>query len=714
MPTFSRGRWGALLLGVAVMGVIATMVFALVVVVRDRVDEQNASLSISVLSSRPDAVSGATARIQVSAPAGVPLSAVRVMLNETDVTSQLKLTDIGLAGVVSGLTAGKNTVRAVAPGTQSAYALLTNHRLAGPLLSGSQQQPFVCELSRFALPTRRGLAPAPDGECTVAPRSSYLYRSERQQKFLPLVGAALTDPARRPADLAEVTTATGARQPFIVRVETLTIDRGVAQIAMLDDPADATDGDWNRKLVYGFGGGGCGSGYRQGSRTYDVMSPRLLAQGFAIASNSLNVTENNCNDVVAAEAFAMTREYFVKAHGVPTYTMGIGCSGGAAQAYQIADNYPGLLDGIVAGCSLADLGFDLGQLAFDSRLLAGYERRYPAALSDVQLRQVTGFGSWRQLDTMSRLASVHDPRNGNAALPAALRYDPRTNPDGVRTSIWDQTQTVYGFTADGRVRRPIGNTGVQYGLQALNAGMISAGQFLDLNERIGGLDQDLNPTADRTEADNRGIRTAYSTGRVLNGGGGLATIPIIDYRAYSYGAGQASLDLRYHTFVIKQRLIEANGDADNQVRLTDSGRGRFNVDRGVLAEAIDQMDAWITAVKVSPFGGHQAVVASKPTGLVDACWTPDGRKIAEEQSYAGSSRCNQLYPMTRSPRMVAGGPLTSDVLACVLSPADRADYPASMTDAEFTRLQKAFPKGVCDWTAGSDGQRDLSGTWLTY
>ena len=120
------------------------------------------------------------------------------------------------------------------------------------------------------------------------------------------------------------------------------------------------------------------------------MSPNLLSQGYALASNSLNAFEQNCNDVLAAEAFAMTREHVIEEFGAPAYTMGIGCSGGAAQAYQIADNYPGLLDGIVVGCSLADLGFDVGQLVYDARLLHSYLQRHPGVLSPANSRRFRG------------------------------------------------------------------------------------------------------------------------------------------------------------------------------------------------------------------------------------------------------------------------------------------------------------------------------------
>lgn len=694
MPTFSRGRWGAVLIGVPIIGLIVAVVVSLALVVSGRVDAQRSSLTITVLSSRPDVISGASAQIGVSAPPGTRLDQVRVRLNGADVTNQLKVTDVGLTGLIGGLAPSVNRLEATAPDVQSAVTTVTNHPLAGPVISGSQQTPFRCELDRFTTVDGQTLADGPS-PCQVAPTSTYVYRAAASSSFKPLRGPALTDPTKRPDDLVSIPGVDGTSRPFIVRVETMTVNRGVAQIAMLDDPAAPDAVDWNGKLAYTFGGGGCGGGARQGDRTAKVLSPNLLRQGFAVASNSLNVTRVNCNDVIAAEAFMMTRELFIKQHGQPVYTLGLGCSGGAAQAYQIADNYPGLLDGLVAGCSLADLGFDLGQLTFDVRLLADYARRHPGALTTDQLLAVTGLDSTRQVATMNRLADLHATRGADA-------------------SIWAQSSNVYGADEAGRPRRPMSNVGVQYGLSAFQTGRISAEQFVSLNTRIGGLDADLKPTEQRTVADSRAVRTAYATGRLLNGGGGLADIPIIDYRAMTYRPGETSLDLRYHSFVIRQRLVEANGDADNQVLLTDTGRGRFDLEQGVLLDAVAQMDRWILAVQAATTRGHRAVVQSRPADLVDACWDGEGSKIIERQTYGGPGRCNRLYPSTSTPRMVAGGPLAGTVLACVLKPVDRSDYPAVLSASQLTRLEAAFPTGVCDWPRGGDGQRDLDGTWLRF
>ena len=74
--------------------------------------------------------------------------------------------------------------------------------------------------------------------------------------------------------------------------------------------------------------------------------------------------------------------------------------------------------------------------------------------------------------------------------------------------------------------------GVQYGLVAFNEGLITAEQFLELNERIGGFDADGNIVGARSDADPVALRIAYETGRMNGGGGSLGAIPIIDARPY--------------------------------------------------------------------------------------------------------------------------------------------------------------------------------------
>ena len=126
--------------------------------------------------------------------------------------------------------------------------------------------------------------------------------------------------------------------------------------------------------------------------------------------------------------------------------------------------------------------------------------------------------------------------------------------------MYDHTVNVYGKDpASGFARRPLDNVGIQYGLKLVNDGTISVEQFLDLNEKIGGFDRDATIVSSRTVADPLAMRAAYRTGRLTNGGGGLAQIPIIDYRGYNDDAANGDIHVRYHSFSMRERLEKANG-----------------------------------------------------------------------------------------------------------------------------------------------------------
>ena len=90
--------------------------------------------------------------------------------------------------------------------------------------------------------------------------------------------------------------------------------------------------------------------------------------------------------------------------------------------------------------------------------------------------------------------------------------------------------------------------------------------------------------------------------------------------------------------------------------------------------------------------------ANKPADLVDACWTQDGRKIAEPAVFGKASECNSLFPPHSAPRLEAGAPLADDIWKCQLKPIDWKDYKVTFTDAEKARLKQIFADGVCDWT----------------
>jgi hypothetical protein len=149
---------------------------------------------------------------------------------------------------VTGLRVGRNDLRVTARGGGAAITL-TNHPVGGPLFAGPQVQPWDCT---FAADT--GLGAPRDAQCNTATVFRYVYKSTAGGAF------KAYDPAAPPSDVATTTTDAGTTVPYVVRVETGVLDRGIYQTAVLFDPAKpwkpwAPQPGWNGKVVWPFGGG---------------------------------------------------------------------------------------------------------------------------------------------------------------------------------------------------------------------------------------------------------------------------------------------------------------------------------------------------------------------------------------------------------------------------------------------------------------------------
>ena len=194
--------------------------------------DRDPTYEISTLSSRPDMVSGGDALVLVSLPVGVDAASVRLSVNGRDVTSAFRTASTGaLIGLVSELSIGpsKLTLSDV-DGVSQAELLLFNYPIDGPVFSGVHEEPFVCQTEEFELVSGETLGMPLDESCSVERQTAYAYRTtDGELKPLDPVGP-------RPADLTSVSTLTGASVPYIVRIETGTINRAVYQIAVLHDP----------------------------------------------------------------------------------------------------------------------------------------------------------------------------------------------------------------------------------------------------------------------------------------------------------------------------------------------------------------------------------------------------------------------------------------------------------------------------------------------
>jgi hypothetical protein len=701
-------------------------------------------VTIETVPTQPTYISGADALVRVSGPPDFDLTRVSVSVNGEPVEGgtfrpappdPLGRPGNAILGLVTGLREGENEVLAALDGEVVATLEVTNYPISGPIFSGDPLEPYFClddlqpgedgSPRRFAIGNGQFIAgPAAGPACSYDTRVDYVYLPEGvDADFKPLPSAAEV-----PADAAQVPTAGGSSVPFVVRLETGTINRAIYQTAMLVDPANA-DPDpwvqspgWNGRLVYTFGGG-CEAGFFQGTSTGGVLRADLLGEGYAVASSTLNVNaQGGCNDPLSAETTMMVKERFAETYGPPVHTIGWGGSGGAMQQLLIAGAYPGILDGILPTATFPDA---VSYLIDSSDCLP--LRRYlnSQELDSETKRVVGGWAVWETCDrSLANRPNRASPGDCPAVVPLEARYDAATNPTGVRCSVYDGMRNVFGtrhypeVPSDAAVefgRSPHDNVGVQYGLAAMENGLISKELFLELNEQVGGWDVDFEYRSDRAEADLDAVRAAYATGRITSGNGGLAITPIIEERTYTDPTGD--FHTSYYSFVTRSRLIRDNGHAENYVLL----RKPRSVSRAL--ENLASMDEWLTnlALDTSSEPRAEKVVRARPAGLVESCWDEEGGRISEPQRYDESAlydntagTCNALYPPHTGPRMVAGGPLTNDVLKCQLKSLDRADYSVEFTEQEWERLQRIFPDGVCDWSRPGVGQDVTVQTWLSF
>ncbi|HZA50511.1 MAG TPA: DUF6351 family protein, partial [Myxococcaceae bacterium] len=447
-----------------------------------------------------------------------------------------------------------------------------------------------------------------------------------------------------------------------------------------------------------------------------------LSLGFGVAFGTRNTLGNGCNFVVSAETVAMIKEHFVEQYGFPKFTISTGGSGGAMQQHFIAQNYPGLLDAITPGISYPDLVSILPDVT-DCGLLNQYFDTVanPANWPATRRSKVDGYpanAAGTNTTCRSWNGFAHnwvDPFTGfDAVVPLAARHDPVANPTGARGTFTDGMVNVFGIDPrTGFARTVYDNVGVQYGLKALNRGDISVEEFLDLNEKIGGLDVDGQYISARSEGNVQGIEIAYRAG-VVNTSDNL-TLPIIDTRTYTDDI--IDIHTRIRTFAKLERLEAANGTHANEVnwlvaRVAAPGAELPNLNRMALIAH----NEWLENIAADPANDHYAdkVIRNKPASLKDTCWDAMGAPHVETFTLQGPSLCNTLFPIYSTVRIEAGEPIAGDMLKCHLKPIDGNDYAVTFTAQQRARLEAIFRQGVCDYSKPGVKKRAIEDEWVDY
>jgi hypothetical protein len=684
---------------------------------------------IEVLSNRADLVSGGDALVAVEPPAGVSAGQLRVLLGSRDVTAALSPQPDGrLVGVIDGLRLGRNVLAVKVPGGRGARLAITNHPNGGPVFAGPQPQPWKCQEG------------AVDAQCNQPPKFSYVYKSTDGNQD----GLQPYDPKSPPSDVATTTTEDGTTLPFIVRIETGYQDRDQYKVATLFQPdkpwsALAPQKQFNHKLLITHGAS-CDSDYEVGNAPsvisynpadllglpiglpVDLLADSAvyaLGRGFVLMSTALDNNGHNCDVTLQAESLVMAKEHVIESYGTLRYTIGTGCSGGSLAQQWIANAYPGIYQGILPTCSFPDTWSSATQV-MDYHLLRLYfedPSKWGSGVGWLPHQWAAVEGNALPADAIISdigFFSAIVPTHGCGGITDAQRYNPQTNPAGVRCSIADRSVNVFGRRQEnvwsanerklghGFAGVPVDNVGVQYGLSALRSLQITPAQFVDLNEKIGGLDIDINQTKSRITADQPALPNAYRSG-MINETNNLDRTAIIDCRGPDPGAAHDS----YRAFAIRARLDREHGTHANQ--LIWEGPAAIVGDTQCGQQSLIAMDRWLAAVEADhremslPF----KLVADKPADLTDECFDGLGHKLLP--GLCGTP----IVPVYGTPRTVAGDGMTTDANKCQLRPLIRSQYTVPFTDDEWARLEKVFPDGVCDFSKpGVDQQPTIP--WMTY
>ena len=664
-------------------------------------------LRIDVLSTRADLVSGGQALTSIELPTGTDPSSVAVSLNGQDVTSQFAPRPNGqFEGVLSGLADGSNTVQASLPDGTATTATIVNHPIGGPIFSGPQVQPWVCQ------------AGATDARCDAPTTYAFVYKDAVAGQF------ESYDPSSPPPAQAIATTTTenGTTVPYIVRVETGYLDRDQYSIAVVWQPGQAWEPwapqpQWDHKLVITHGAS-CGADHTTGTAPSTEYDP-ALSRGMAVMSTAMDNAGHDCSVLTEAESLIMAKEHLIDEYGTLRYTIGTGCSGGSLAQQQVANAYPGVYQGILPQCSFPD-AWSTGQQLGDYQLTRNYFEDPGVWGTEIvwtpaQIAAVQGHPNYANSIELSTLywPTLANPAYSCAGVTDAQRWSP-TNPTGTRCDLEDYMINLFGpykgTNPYGYAGIPLDNVGVQYGLEPLEQGTITPEQFIDLNQKIGGYDDDFDYTGARTVAQEPALTNDYRGGAV-NETNNLPDVAIIDLR----GPDAGSFHDAYRSWAIRARLEHVEGHLPRNDVIW-FGETPLIGDPNYAADALVAMDGWLSAVEADhrDLGLEQKIADDRPASVHDQC--SDIPDVDRVDLPGVGEVCQSPVLQTRfaTPRMEAGESINTDQEKCRLKPLRASDYyPITFADQEWTELQQLFPRGICDWSKpGVDQQPTIP--WQTY
>ena len=683
----------------------------------------------------------------------------------------------------------------------------------GPIAPNNpRQEPFACETQNtllgqpvvdnqagngYPVTNASGNVIGYSADCGAPSIVEYYYLPAGSNLDAPLVPYDLNNP---PKNVAKIDVGRRHNVPMIVRYEAGTINRFIYAIVVITPhPSKNLNrvdrSAWNHDLLFILGGG-VGIGHDQASGGYalsfvqegangNLMSPTpntdffqegqaLLESGYALISSTGNVTATDYNLRLTGQTAVMVKEQFISRYGHPRFTFAAGASGGAIQQYVFAQDFPGLLDGLVTFEPYPDMITQINPVG-DCELLEFYFDQSNTYYNNGA--QDPFWNSWTNRQLIEGMAgingfqSAYAPPGGSipwspaqmgsdacieawlGATPEVLNpWWPVINPDNLAASqmagtYWDYFDDLKGIfgvnPANGFAYNTYDNVGVQYGLLSLTRGEITPTEFLNINAGVGGWQKswEMSPPgepfqsasffdvwsylnandvaspgftgiAPRTVGDLSALQAAYRSGLVFLG---AVNLPIIDIMQYL--EPELNMHASRENFAIRKRLIEARGNADNQIiwSIPNIPGVPSPAIVSLLPNALDIETRWLLTHK-------------RPKDAMDACYTQGGTLIAQGPNVWNGQMngamdgnpsddpspgpCTQQFPIYSSSRLLAGDALSERTFKCALKPVsvaltDGTYGSVTFTSAQVTFLGQIFPTGVCDYTQPDLGRPDL-------
>lgn len=755
--------------------------------------------TLKVISNRADLVSGDDVLVEVLLGSTDAQDSLKLFRNGEDVTAALQPdsrdeTGLRLLGYVDGLVLGVN---ALSLNIGNSIAV-TNHPIGGPVFTGPQLQPWDCRNNPDDAQCNKPIEYYFEYKSTNPDQTGL-------QPYDPAnppedVATTTTDTGETIPFVVKVEKGYQARDEYRI----LTLHKPDEAWT-----PQQPQSQWNGRLMVTHGGNCRGKYRTSTPRFVDYAgtipeNPAIensyitaLGQGWSVLSTAQLNLGHNCNLSYQAESLMMAKERYVEQYGELRYTVGSGCSGGAITQNMIANAYPGLYQGLLTTCTYPDVMSTATQFADYHILLRYFDFQFPTEAPDFPDSQedfqniddfapplvaVTTARDGTQY-TVAEQNAIYGHENGvvnasladsalfsdavnpqsNCDVPGDQRYNSESNKAGTRCDVLTFMQNMVGprarFDANGKemwsdieqglgygfAGFPLGNQGVQYGLEAMKAGDITPAQFVSLNESVGAVDMDLNLTEHRLQPDYPALTNAYRTG-ILNTVVNMDTVPIINMTGPDPGIAHDSVHGYWLRWRFEEQFPENNPDPSpvtNPSPDVDPLRSRSNFvmwgggtvligNPDYMNQSLTAMASWLDAIEADTSEKDLAVkiIDNKPASVQDQCEGAPGMCDENAMAVYGTPRSVAGEGVPAAGELVPARKALGDQIQCTLRPFSRDDDygPANAVwDAEeasglvsptsWERLEEAFMVNgapmVCDWTKPPLGwTRTIP--WLKY